>query len=82
MITGIVVVIWALLGPMAASYSGCAAMGASCGSPCALPACLLPGLPTGAPFSVSFVPGERSEPPRMTVTEVPTPPPRLTPTTA
>jgi hypothetical protein len=77
--TCMVLIVWALLGPIGMAFSGCAVT-AGCGGACTLTSCLTPSLPTAALFPLSFVPVPRIEHPRMTMFKVPEPPPRSVPT--
>jgi hypothetical protein len=76
-IVGIVLVLWACLGPIGMAFNGCALMGAICGAPCALTSCIMPSVSIQVSLPVTFVEGERFLHPPTALVKVPTPPPRL-----
>lgn len=78
---GIVLVVWALLGPIGMAFSACAVM-ARCDGACTLTSCLAPSLLTPALFPIGSVPVPRIEHPLMNMFKVPEPPPRPVPTIA
>jgi hypothetical protein len=75
-----VLIVWALLGPIGMAFSACAMM-AGCEGACTLTSCLTPNLPTVALFPIGSVPVPRIEHPLTTMLKVPEPPPRPVPTT-
>lgn len=73
----VVLLFWIIAGPIAMAFSGCAAMGGMCGSPCALTSCLLsrPPHPIPSPLITHVViEGVYYHP--MAFIRVPDPPPR------
>lgn len=74
----ILLVVWVLIGPLSMTYIGCAGVGAMCGSPCALPSCLLTSLPyLSALQLVSYVSAALPERPPTIFLQIPDPPPKL-----
>jgi len=80
-IAGMVLLIWAILGPIGMAFSMCAVMG-GCEGACTLTSCLKPSLLTAALFAIGSVPVPLLEHPLMTALKVPEPPPRFLPTSA
>jgi hypothetical protein len=80
-ITGMIVILWVLLGPIGMAFSACAVM-AGCEGACTLTSCLTPSLPMAALFPIGSVAVPLLEYPLMTVLKVPEPPPRSLPTSA
>jgi hypothetical protein len=80
-IAGLVLIIWAALGPIGMAFSACAVM-AGCEGACTLTSCPTPSLPAAALFPIGPVPVPFLEHPLMTVLKVPEPPPRSLPTSA
>jgi hypothetical protein len=72
---GIVLVLWALFGPIGMAFNGCAIMGATCGAPCALTSGIMPILPSEVSLPVTFMQAEPSIHPTIAFVKVPTPPP-------
>jgi hypothetical protein len=77
--TGMVLILWVLLGPIGMAFSACAVM-AGCQGACTLTSCLTPNLPTAALFPIGSVPVPLPEHLLMTMLRVPEPPPRSVPT--
>lgn len=76
-VTLILLVVWVLLGPLSMTYIGCAGMGAMCGSPCALPSCLLTSLPNLSALPLgSYVSTALPERPPTIFLQIPDPPPK------
>jgi hypothetical protein len=76
-VTLILLVVWVLLGPLSMTYIGCAGMGAMCGSPCALPSCLLTPLPNLSELPLmSYVSAFRPRRPLTIFLQIPDPPPK------
>jgi hypothetical protein len=74
----VVLLLWTIAGPITMAFSGCVAMGAMCGSPCALTSCV----PSRPPSLISpplithvMIQGVTYHP--MTFVRVPDPPPRF-----
>jgi len=81
-IAGIVLILWAILGPIGMAFSACAVMG-GCEGACTLTFCVPPSsLSQAALFAIESVPMPFLEHPLMTVLKVPEPPPRSLPTSA
>jgi hypothetical protein len=76
-VVGIVLVLWALLGPIGIAFNGCALMGGTCGAPCALTSCIMPSVPRQVLLPVTSLQGERFIHPPSALVKVPTPPPRF-----
>jgi hypothetical protein len=74
-ITGIVIMLWVLLGPIGMAFSACAMM-AGCQGACTVSSYRTPSLPTAALFPIGSVPVPLLNPPLMTMLKVPEPPPR------
>jgi hypothetical protein len=80
-IAGMVLIIWATLGPIGMAFSACAVMG-GCEGACTLTSCLKPSLLTSGLFAIGSVAVPLLEHPLMTALKVPEPPPRSLPTSA
>jgi hypothetical protein len=80
-ITGIVVMLWVLLGPVGIAFSACAMM-AGCQAACTVSSYRTPSPPTASLFPVGSVPVPYIGHPLMTMFKVPEPPPRSLPTSA
>jgi hypothetical protein len=80
-IAGIVLIIWAILGPIGMAFSACAVMG-GCEGACTLTFCVPPNLSQAALYPIESVPMPFLQHPLMTVLKVPEPPPRSLPTSA
>jgi hypothetical protein len=73
----LVLLLWISLGPIGMAFNGCAAMGAMCGSPCALTSYALTAL--YSPLSLlplSFLPIKPLASHATPILEIPDPPPR------
>jgi hypothetical protein len=79
-LTGVVLLLWAVLGPIGMAFSACAVM-AGCEGACTLTSCPTPSLPTMTLFPIEAVPVPLVEHPLMVMLKVPEPPPRSLPTT-
>jgi hypothetical protein len=75
-VVGIVVVLWAIFGPIGMAFNGCAMMGATCGAPCALTSCIMPSVSNQMSLPMTSMPIEHSIHPSIVLVKVPTPPPR------
>ena len=80
-ITGIVVILWVLLGPVGMAFSACALM-AGCQAACTVSSYRTPSLPTAALSPTGSVPVPSIGHPLMAVLKVPEPPPRSLPAIA
>ena len=80
-ITGIVIILWVLLGPVGMAFSACAMM-TGCQAACTASADPTPSCPTEALSPIGSVPGPLLTHPPMTMLKVPEPPPRSLPTRA
>jgi len=76
LITGMVLVLWALLGPIGMAFSSCATMGSSCTVPCALTPCIMPVLPSPAALLVTSWQVPDVDYHASTIIKVPVPPPK------
>ena len=77
-VTGFVVVLWILAGPLAAAFGACAAMGMMCEGPCGAANCSLLPAPTGAlPLFAMLAVPEAHHPPRVLLS-IPELPPEST----
>jgi hypothetical protein len=74
-ITGMVLILWTMLGPIGMAFSACAMM-AGCEGAYTLTSCLTPCLPMVALSPIGSVPVWHAEHPLMTMLKVPDPPPR------
>jgi len=77
-ITGIVILLWVLLGPVGMAFSACALM-AGCQAACTVSAHPATDSPTEALSLLGSVPGPLVTPPLTPVLKVPKPPPRALP---
>jgi hypothetical protein len=80
-ITGMVVMLWVLLGPVGMAFSACAMM-AGCQAACTVSSYHTPSLPAAALLAIGSVLVPSIGHPLMTMLEVPKPPPRLLPANA
>jgi hypothetical protein len=80
-ITGLVLMLWVLLGPVGMAFSACAMM-AGCQAACTVSSYRTPSLPTAALSPTGSVPVPSIGYPLMTMLKIPKPPPRSLPTSA
>lgn len=82
LVTGMVLVVWLILGPIGMAFSACVVMGAGCEGSCTLTSCLTPPLSATTLFPMGSVSPPFIDLPFKTIIKVPKPPPRSLPTTA